>query len=410
MTYSVPLRHGWILFSSVCPPANPAFPAVFTDVVARNNLYLVKDQSGRFYRPGVFNNMQPFDVRQGYQAKLNNSDTLVIVNVPVAPDTPIPLREGWNLVAYFPEENLPAPDAFASLDNLVIAKDEQGRFYRPAAGFSNMGSLTRGKGYQVKVDGAGELVYPAGDRIAGILPAMESRQDGGVTHFQPVERTGRNMSVLLNVEWRMENVELEIGAFTEDGHCVGAATIQNPKSKIQNRIGLAVWGDDPTTPEIDGAVEGEALTFKLWDGQTESPIALEHSSTRALEHLTYETDAFLEVSLNTKDSKETEVVPEDYALHEPYPNPFNSTTLIRFDVPPINRGATGDMNRGATGEINLRLFDHLGRMVRNLTPQEVIAAGQRSVVFDAGGLPNGIYFLRLEAEGVSLQRKLALVR
>ena len=88
------------------------------------------------------------------------ADTRVIYGDEVAFDTPIPLRQNWNTIAYFPEDEIEAPEAFENIEEiLILAKDGRGRFYYPEIGFNNMRPLRRGQGYKVKVEQDGELIW-----------------------------------------------------------------------------------------------------------------------------------------------------------------------------------------------------------------------------------------------------------
>lgn len=84
-----------------------------------------------------------------------------------------------------------------------------------------------------------------------------------------------------------------------------------------------------------------------------------------------------------------------------YPNPFNPTTSIRFDVSPAQR-------------IDLAVFDVRGRLVRTLAsgpasegPHEVSWDG-----YDNGGhlAASGVYYMRLVGEHNTLTRKLVLLK
>ncbi|MFH1011345.1 MAG: right-handed parallel beta-helix repeat-containing protein [bacterium] len=89
-------------------------------------------------------------------------------------------------------------------------------------------------------------------------------------------------------------------------------------------------------------------------------------------------------------------VPLDFALHPNYPNPFNPTTTIRYDVK-------------ETGLVSLKVFDLLGREVVTLFDGET-SAGSHTVIWDAGGLPSGVYLCRMEAERFVETRKLMLLK
>lgn len=55
-----------------------------------------------------------------------------------------------------------------------------------------------------------------------------------------------------------------IGAFTENGNCIGYADISIRGS---NSL-LVVYGDDSHTKTIEGAIEGETICFKSWNDAT----------------------------------------------------------------------------------------------------------------------------------------------
>jgi hypothetical protein len=89
------------------------------------------------------------------------------------------------------------------------------------------------------------------------------------------------------------------------------------------------------------------------------------------------------------------VLPRGYALSV-YPNPFNPSTTISFSLP-------------KNGDIRLRVFDVTGRTVAELV-DEVLSAGEHSVRLDGAAMSSGIYFTRLQAGGVVLMKKMALVK
>ena len=56
-------------------------------------------------------------------------------------------------------------------------------------------------------------------------------------------------------------------AFSPDGLIVGSASVASD-DLIGGQQSLAVWGDDTATPEIDGAISGDAMIFQLVDGNS----------------------------------------------------------------------------------------------------------------------------------------------
>ncbi len=99
-----------------------------------------------------------------------------------------------------------------------------------------------------------------------------------------------------------------------------------------------------------------------------------------------------------------------FTLHSAYPNPFNSTTTIRFSM-----GSQAAPTR-------LAVYDLSGRMVADLFGSTGVAAGQfshpaaeggageHSVVWNAEGLGAGIYVCKLTTPEKTATRKLLLVK
>jgi len=94
-------------------------------------------------------------------------------------------------------------------------------------------------------------------------------------------------------------------------------------------------------------------------------------------------------------------VPQSYLLGQNYPNPFNSVTNVKFSIP-LSRGVGGR-------NVTIKIFDLLGREVATLV-NEKLNPGTYEVRFDAGNLPSGIYFYRMEAEKFTSTKKLILLK
>jgi glucose/arabinose dehydrogenase/PKD repeat protein len=79
------------------------------------------------------------------------------------------------------------------------------------------------------------------------------------------------------------------------------------------------------------------------------------------------------------------------------PNPFRASAQLSFAIP-------------RTGRVTLRLFNARGALAA--TPYDAIAQGQRvyQVPIHVDGLASGVYFQRLEANGVQLSKKLVILR
>ncbi len=90
------------------------------------------------------------------------------------------------------------------------------------------------------------------------------------------------------------------------------------------------------------------------------------------------------------------------ALRGNFPNPFNPTTEIQFEL-------SREM------PVKLRIFDASGRIVRVLVDERPFGAGAQSVTWDgrndaAQPVASGVYYLRLETPGSSQSRSMVLAK
>ncbi|MGB2869946.1 MAG: Ig-like domain-containing protein [Bacteroidota bacterium] len=89
-------------------------------------------------------------------------------------------------------------------------------------------------------------------------------------------------------------------------------------------------------------------------------------------------------------------IPTSFMLHQNFPNPFNPSTIIRFDV-------------AAEAHTKLAVFNTLGQQVAVLL-DAVRPPGSYAIDFVATGLPSGIYFYRLESGTQIDIKKMILLR
>ena len=92
----------------------------------------------------------------------------------------------------------------------------------------------------------------------------------------------------------------------------------------------------------------------------------------------------------------TAVIPDNIYLYESYPNPFNSTTVIKYSVPEKTF-------------VDLKIYDVLGREMLTLE-QSLKPAGTYSVRFDASRFSSGIYFCLLKSAKTVKYQRLVLIK
>ena len=90
-----------------------------------------------------------------------------------------------------------------------------------------------------------------------------------------------------------------------------------------------------------------------------------------------------------------EPLPEVFLVQSAFPNPFNDQTMVSFGLPEADY-------------INIKVFDQLGKQIVTLV-NDFVPAGWHSTVFNAAGLPNGIYIVQTRnGSKVFLQRVVLL--
>jgi len=110
-------------------------------------------------------------------------------------------------------------------------------------------------------------------------------------------------------------------------------------------------------------------------------------------------DAYFTVSVNATLAglgDDDIILPKQLVLHNAYPNPFNPSTLIRFDL------LDADM-------VSLDIFDLNGRQVSSLISEYMIP-GSHQISWNPGNLPSGVYIAKLSTGNTSLNQKITYIK
>ena len=105
-------------------------------------------------------------------------------------------------------------------------------------------------------------------------------------------------------------------------------------------------------------------------------------------------------SASSKKTKTTAAVPTSFTLYPAYPNPFNPTTTIRFDI---------GVGARHVSPLQLRIYDITGRLVETLL-NEPIAPGTHEIIWNAESSSTGVYFIVLTSGKEQQVQKIVLVK
>jgi len=137
---------------------------------------------------------------------------------------------------------------------------------------------------------------------------------------------------------------------------------------------------------------------ELWSIQNSSIDSVVYEQNRSQERFGYvATYRLFEQGNRTVTSiNKEEQIPSFYALMNNYPNPFNPSTTITYQLPKQSK-------------VKIRICDILGREVATIVNEEK-SAGKYSVLFDGNNLSSGIYFYQLLTDDIILTKKLVLMK
>jgi hypothetical protein len=102
------------------------------------------------------------------------------------------------------------------------------------------------------------------------------------------------------------------------------------------------------------------------------------------------------ISVNVLTAVNEAPIPTAFALSQNYPDPFNPSTTIQYQLP-------------TTSRVTLKIYNTMGQEVATLQ-DGVQEAGYRSVVWNAVNVASGVYFYRLDAGQFASVKKLLLLK
>lgn len=106
---------------------------------------------------------------------------------------------------------------------------------------------------------------------------------------------------------------------------------------------------------------------------------------------------FISADVNTDINEDREInLPYTYSLEQNFPNPFNPSTQINYQVQ-------------KSSFVTIKVFNLLGELVANLF-EGIAPAGNYSVKFDGTDLPSGAYLYQMKADNFSDTKKFMLLK
>lgn len=296
------------------------------------------------------------------------------------------LPAGWSLVS--------GPSCIFDIENLQDASNVYipNTLFRYDGGYVGTDTMTPNTGYWVLLSDAGTLIFdcthqnidvqkaPTADRKAKIAPHASF----GVLRVGSVE--ARGMDLYFGGELAHETLKAQYGMppvaqggfdvrFKDNSRLVESNTglIRLQSDAFPVHVEMVARPDGSFDDYVIEAFAGDQVvaTYHLTEGQQ---VQIDNNKVTGLRVGT--------------DAMAIESLPEAFALSGNYPNPFNPTTNLVFDLP-------------ENALMQVGIYDLLGRKVMEVDAIEMAAGAGRQLQIDASSLASGTYVYRIQAEMAS---------
>jgi uncharacterized delta-60 repeat protein len=171
-------------------------------------------------------------------------------------------------------------------------------------------------------------------------------------------------------------------------------------ARFASERSMAIVPDEGTGElplRIQGVKSGVILRWEIREADARYVLVERANGVIVAEHgMTGSGQITIALGADRTLSIESGAIPQRYELSQNFPNPFNPSTVIGYQLP-------------VSGPVRLVVFNALGQEVATLV-NGVEEAGYKSVTWNAGNAPSGVYYCRLTAGGLMEQKKMLLVK
>ncbi len=371
----ITVTSGWNMISIPSAPYDRIISHIFTHAASTLFDYTPNMGYTSYWGPSEV------DTGKGYWIRYSTGET-----IPIAGDSlvslQIPLTSGWNMIGA-----LTSPIATSSLTSTppgIFAPT----FFTYEGGYVITDSLLPGAGYWVRSSAAGLLQLSASPATAGTL--AHSGNPGQQWNTLKASDAGSHAATLDfgSGDVPADLTPYELPPFPPDGEfdvrfAGGYFAAFSPSAGQSRDLAIELRGVHyPLTLKPALVQPGrwsmfaDGVRYGLTDG---CPVAIA-SPIRTLS-LRYEG---------------MDVHPASFALHQNFPNPFNPSTTLQFDLP-------------EKSHVTIRIYSAIGQIVATLV-DGTVEAGAGSVSWNASDMPSGVYLAKLTAGSFTESRKMLLIR
>ena len=355
--------------------------------IYEDQFVIVSSQTG-FYYPGEnVNTLNHWEDSPGYMIKTNQAFGFSFPGYTRKPaDLIVPA--GWSILPGWSDCPVGIADVFNAGGSPppVIVKEIGGTgVYWPDMGIYSLTDLEPNKAYHVLLVAAATVSYPE-CVLKATSPGTDSKIENNTTWPTPAATS--NSHLIYISEKFVNDAGLStgdyLGAFDARGNCFGLTPLAG-----KNNHAITAFANDPTTVAKDGFDVGEIIYIRAFvaDAQETRELNVEYDADMP-NHRFFATEGLSSASLKSTGFADG----VSNGVFTVYPNPTSGMFSISMDTKIA-------MDR-------VEIYDSRGQLIhRNIHLQQG-ADGILNV--DLGGLPSGIYSVRVVANDRVFDEKIVL--
>lgn len=376
-------RKGWNLIGLSAQKEDPNYLTLFPNIAQKPYTF-----------DGNYQNEENLQEGTGYWAKIKSDSTFKFSGSRI--DTVnLDLNKGWNLISGISQK--------VAVENI---DDPQQIFTGTVFGFNGMyfeaDSLTPGQGYWLKAKAEGTIEITKPDQAKQLL-ASDNRHE--------IKRYRKQLNKIVFNLAGDRNSSLYFGKKL-DKIAVQQYSMPPlpPRGSFDVRFAKSgSYYSGLGSPELNIQIpEGSTVSFELnlpadnaqkkygYQLLAEDDLISEGEISDS-QRITLTDPTISKIKLNsTGERKISGLAPDKFKLSSNYPNPFNPTTTIPYQVP-------------ETVPVKIDLFNIIGRQVTTLVDKDQ-SPGFYEVKLDGSNLSSGMYFYRIQAGDFTETKKLLLIK
>ena len=197
---------------------------------------------------------------------------------------------------------------------------------------------------------------------------------------------------LVSQEWSMSNLAIDIN---ENGHIVFSNIMPNyPYLYVATRHPDGIYEEFGINSIIGTQFRyGNGIFI---DSENKGHLIFHEGIWSSVDEFNWDVYYYGEYPEPLAVQSKNDLSPKTTELFTCYPNPFNASTIISFQLP-------------AAGSVKLNIFDITGREIAKLV-DGYKSAGHHQIEFNASQHPSGVYFARLQAGDLMQTGKMLLIK